>query len=125
MLIKFILSLLTTVAVATVTGYGITSIDIILPCIFALCMVVYNFAEKKLASVTKRDIGIATVLSTVFSLSLVLGAHIDAWDDVVSKPCVMDIAYLVGLIPFFASCIILLFKYLDVKKKRNTGRRES
>ena len=45
MLIKFILSLLTTVAVASVTGYGITSIDIILPCIFALCMVVYNFTE--------------------------------------------------------------------------------
>ena len=121
MLIKFILSLLTTVAVATVTGYGITSIDIILPCIFALCMVVYNFTEKKLASVTKRDIGIATVLSTVFSLSLVLGAHIDAWDDVVSKPGVMDIAYLVGLIPFFAACIILLFKYLDVKKNVTPG----
>ena len=121
MLIKFILSLITTVAIAGVTGYGITSIDIMLPCILALSMVVYCFAEKKLASVNRRDICIATILSGIFSLSLVLGAHIDAWDDIISELGVMDIAYLIGLIPFFAGCIILLFNYLDVKKNVTPG----
>lgn len=129
LLVKLILAYLTTVSMAMVTGYGITGIEIILPCLFALAMIVYELADRKIAAgllgdnkeqaLLKRNLISSAIVGIIFSISVVVGAHIDVWDEIIISFSVRDIFYFIVLSIFFAACIFILFTYIDSKKNND------
>ena len=132
-IVKFILAYLTTVAMAMVSGYGITGIEIILPCVFALAYVVYELAFRHIISlatgddvnkkILKRDMFCSVPLGFVFSLSVTVGSHFDVWDEAITRMGVKDIFYVLILTIFFTSCILILFDFIDKNSKKRSGRK--
>lgn len=105
------LAYVTGLALAMVHGYGITGIEVIVPCLMALAGVVYY----KVASVetVKRDKIMALVVGFVFALTLVVGSKIDYDDAIFVDFGLMDVAIYPFLGLFFASCVLLLFGFRD------------
>lgn len=110
------LSLLTTICIAQVSHYGITGFGIVLPCVFALCILVYNKAwgivteqiEGKLVFI-KKDFTVSAVFGLVVSLATVIGSHIDMDYKTFSSIGLFDVVYAVFLFLFFTAVFRLLF----------------
>ena len=125
------LAYLTGLSLAIVYDYGITGIEVIVPCLMTLAAVVYYKAasvckigmdkaddstvlqRSEQAYISKRDIIICIVIGYIFALTVIVGRKIDFYDNVFSDFSVMDIvAYpLLGL--FFSAVVMLLFAFRD------------
>ena len=125
------LAYLTGLSLAIVYDYGITGIEVIVPCLMALAAVVYYKAASICKTgidktddstvlqrsaqryISKRDITICIIIGYIFALTVIVGRKIDFYDNVFSDFSVMDIvAYpLLGL--FFSAVVMLLFAFRD------------
>ena len=104
------LAYLTGLSLAIVYDYGITGIEVIVPCLMALAAVVYYKAASLLV---KRDIIICAVTGFVFALTVIVGRKIDFYDNVFSDFSVMDIVAYPFLGLFFSAVVMLLFAFRD------------
>lgn len=114
------LSFLTTIAIAVISGYGITGIELLLPCVFALCIIVYLFAIKKYS---KNDLKYTVPIGVILAVASTVGAHIDMDERTFSSMGIKDFALCIFLIPFFMAVIQLLFFSSDVciEKSKSAG----
>lgn len=117
-----ILSLFTTIALAYVSHYGITGIELLLPCVFVLCIIAY---KKAISVYSKKDFKYTISLGAIVSVLTVLGSHIDMDERVFNTIGLLDIIYVFVLIPFFTSVFVLLFFSSDVYKVNNNVNVES
>lgn len=107
------LSFLTMIAMAQVSGYGITGIELLLPCIFALCVIVFSKTKSLVFNgkndFAKKDLKFTIPLGAIASLCAVVGSKIDLDSRSFDSFGIKDIAFIVLLIPFFVSVFSLLF----------------
>lgn len=122
--IKLILAYLTAVSMGIVTGYGITGIEIMLPCIFALALIVYHKADVALKVANKRDIISAIIVGVIFALGVVVGSNIDVWEQTISPVGIKDIVACPVLAVFFSAVVLLLFGFIDKKRKDSSDVKE-
>ena len=108
-LIQAVLALATTVALAQISHYGITGIELLLPCVFALCFIVYNKATAFLKREHAKDIGIALGVGMIAAIAAVIGSHIDMEEHVFNSVGLMDVIYILFIIPLFMGVFLLLF----------------
>ena len=101
------------VSIAQISGYGITGIELMIPCVFALAFVVYNKTSKLFlgehALRVRKDLRFAIPLGIVMASGSVIGSKIDLDERVFASFGAVDIIYIIFLIPFFASILLLLF----------------
>ena len=69
------------VSLAQISGYGITGIELMIPCVFALAFIVYNRTSKLFlgdhSERTRKDLRFAIPLGAVMALGSVIGSKID------------------------------------------------
>lgn len=106
--VMLLLSLADTIALAQISHFGITGIDFLLPCVFALCIIMFNKTVSVYNGTMKRDRIFSTVLALIASVCAVTGSHIDMEARVFNSLSVADFAYMLFLIPFFGSVFLLL-----------------
>ena len=106
-----VMSLLTTIALATVSRYSITGIDILIPCVFALCMVVYSAATKHY---NKADLKFILPLSLIAAIAADLGGLMNMEERTFAACGITDVICIILLLPFFAATLQLLFFSSDV-----------
>lgn len=122
-LILILLSLLTTISLALVSHIGITGFDLLLPCVFALVLLVYSKVTDIIISpvegkmkINKKDLCASVIFGLVASLAAVVGSHIDMDIRVFSSLGLLDCVYEIFLFIFFTSIFRLLFFSLDSSK---------
>lgn len=128
-IIKLILSYGITISIASVTGFGITGIDIMLPFVFICAYIITGrvfdgiFLKRDIVpndntrtyKYSVRDIVWAVVPGFIFAVSVVLGAHFDVWNEVITDFGIKDIVYFVFLLIIFSALILLFFDFVDKK----------
>ncbi len=105
------LAYVTGLALAMVHEYGITGIEVIVPCLMALAAVVY-FKSMSVEAI-KRDRIMAGVVGFMFALTVVLGSKIDHDDGTFADFGFVDVAIYPFLGLFFAACVLLVFDFRD------------
>ncbi len=103
----------TGLALAMVHGYGITGIEVIVPCLMALAAVVYFKAADVWAMALKRDKIMSAVVGFVFALTEVLGSKVDHGDGTFANFGLMDVVMYPFLGLVFMACVLLLFGFRD------------
>ncbi len=128
-IIKLILSYGITISIASVTGFGITGIDIMLPFVFICAYIITGrvfdgiFLKRDIVpndntgtyKYSVRDIVWAVVPGFIFAVSVVMGAHFDVWNEVITDFGIKDIVYFVFLLIIFSALILLFFDFVDKK----------
>lgn len=128
---NFILAYVTVLAVAGVSGYGITGIDIMLPCIFIFAYVIYYRAYKLVISgknpddkrIIRRNIFCAMPVAVLFAAGATIGSHYKIWDQTITSMGAKDCLYFVILAVFFEAGILTIFSLLD-NRESNTDSTE-
>ena len=118
---KLILAYLTTISIAGISGYGITGIEIMLPCIFALTFIVYHTAYNRIIllisescqNVLKRDILCSLPVGILLGAAITTGAHYDIWNQSITAFGMADVIYFVMLSLFLIMAVFILFGALD------------
>lgn len=101
----------TGLALAMVHGYGITGIEVLVPCLMALAAVVYFEAET--IETRRRDKIMAAAVGFVFALTVVLGSKIDHDDGTFAEMGFADVAVYPFLGLFFTACVLIVFGFRD------------
>lgn len=116
------MSFLTMLAIAMVSGFGITGIDIVLPCLFALAFIVFlkvaSILENENSAVYKKDMKFTIPLGIIVSIATVVGSKIDIDAGSFGDFGIIDILYILILLPFCVSLLILLFFSSDAISKK-------
>ena len=131
-IIKYVLMALmafaVSVSIAQISDYGITGIELMLPCVFALSFVVYNRTSKLFlgdyAVRARKDLRFAIPLGVVMSLGSVIGSKIDLDERVFGVVGAADFIYVIFLIPFFTSILLLLFFSLGAVTLTGTAQKD-
>lgn len=107
----FALAYITGISLALVSGYGITNIDILVPCLIALSAMVYYkaFSTRR----TKQDIIFSIIVGFLFATTLVVGSKVDHVNMSFSDFGIKDVLPYPFLGLFFTSCTKLLFVFRD------------
>ena len=104
------------ISLAQISGYGITGIELMIPCVFALSFVVYNRTSKLFlgdySERARKDLRFAIPLGAVMAIGSVIGSKIDLDERVFSSVGAVDLIYIVFLIPFFTSILLLPFFFV-------------
>ncbi len=127
-IIIFALSYLMVTAVAVVTGYGITRIDLILPGAMVVLYMILNIADRRLrqrdktytfkralgleglsATVLEKEVMYMLPLALLFSAGVTVGRHIDVWNQRISRFDETDIVYLMVLTAIVIFFMLVLF----------------
>ena len=103
-------SYLTGLSLAIVSGYRITMIEWIVPCLMAVAGVVYYKASGLLA---KKELKYVLPAGFIFALTVVVGSKIDMYEGTFADVSLMDIAVYPFLGTFFAALLLLLFSFSD------------
>lgn len=132
--IKYLLiigwSFLAMIAMGQICHYGITGIELILPCIFAVCTFVNLKGYKRYEQLKKQnsmlDIKLAIPLGIIVDVCSVIGNKFNMYDYTFEGFSIVDPVYIVFLLPFFICIFVLLFEYSDsiseiMKKNRIIG----
>ena len=115
-----VMAFATAIAIAMVSDYGITGIELMIPCVFALCFILYNktanlyLGEYRLKALA--DIKFTGTLGTIMSIAYVVGSKIDIDDKVFASFGLVDVIYIIFLIPFFVSILHIVFFSADKGK---------
>lgn len=116
------------VSLAQLSGYGITGIELMIPCVFALAFIVYNRTSKLFwgdhSERTRKDLRFAIPLGAVMALGSVIGSKIDLDERVFSSIGAVDLIYMIFLIPFFTSILLLLFFSLGAVTLTGTAQKD-
>lgn len=114
---KIILAFATMLAFAHISHFGITGIDFLLPCVFALCLIVYIKAGSIVLSKDKWKAKtgiISLVLGFICGIAATVGSCIDMETRTFTSFSAIDIFCMIILIPFFAAAFVILFFSSDV-----------
>jgi len=117
-------SFLSMIAMAQICHYGITEIDLMLPCIFAVCALVNTKGFKKYEQMkTQRsmlDIKLAVPLGIIVDVCSVIGNKFNMYEYSFEGFSLIDLVYIVFLVPFFVSIFVILFDFSDtISEKLN------
>lgn len=107
------ISYVTGVALAVVHGYGVTRIEVIVPCLMALTAMVYFKAASGIGRLTKCDRVLYCVLGFLFAFTMILGNKINHDNGTFAEFGFMDAAMYPFLGLFFSACVFLLFQFRD------------
>lgn len=110
------ISYLTGLSLAIVCGYGITGIEVIIPCLMIFAGIVYH---KAMLVTSKKEPGYAAPIGFLFALTLVLGSKIEIYDGIFYDFSLMDLVTFPVLGLFFSAMILLLFSFSDKVKSKN------
>lgn len=124
---EIVLAFVATLSFGQISHYGITGIDYLLPCVFALCVIVFvktgkllwdaksNKSQKR-EDMKKTDITIlwSCILGCICAVAAVVGSHIDMDFRVFTPMSAADVLYVIFLIPFFIAVFVLVFFSSDV-----------
>lgn len=107
---------ITMLVMAQICKYGITGLDIILPCLFVLNILVFLKTYQLLSGNNREYIGLLRCfvpIGMVMDLCTVVGNKIDIDNAKFDDVGIIDVAYILILIPFFVCVVELLFFYAD------------
>lgn len=113
-----IMSYVTTVCMALIAGYGITGIDVLLPCVFVLCLIVYGKVSG-MSGISKRDCIFSSTVGVVFASGLVVGSLFDLASGTVKEFGLVSAVAIVFLSIFFSCVMLIIYKLLDITEPRN------
>lgn len=118
LIVKVIVAYITTLVLGMVSEFGITGIDMILPCVFACALTVYILVDKY---GQRKDAIYGWIMGLIVSAAYVVGNHVTINDKerFVSPFSIFDIAAIIVLTVFFAAVVVLLLSALDIYKKAN------
>jgi hypothetical protein len=108
------LSYLTGIALARISHYSFTRIDIILPCLMALGAVVYYHAGKQ---EYKKEGKYVLPISFVFALTLVVGSKVHVDEETFESFGALDVLALPVLTLLFSAVLVLLLNYTDQRRE--------
>ena len=115
-----VMAFATALAIAMVSDYGITGIELMIPCVFVLCFILYNktvglfIGEYK--SKAFSDLKFTGSLGVIMAIAYVVGSKIDLDERVFSSFGAVDVIYILFLIPFFVSILHIVFFSADEDK---------
>ena len=109
------LSYLTGLALAMVSGYRITMIEWMVPCLMAFAGVVYYKAYRL---IEKKELKFVLPAGFVFAVTVVLGSKIDMDELTFSSLSVKDLAIYPFLGLFFSALLLILFSFSDQLLKK-------
>lgn len=127
-IVNLILAYLSTIAIAGVSGYGITGIEIILPCLFVLAIIVYSKAYDRCVTLTamdankkalKREVFCSLPVGLLLSAAITVGSHYDIWNQTITSIGVFDAVYFALLAVFITASVFVLYGLLDGLKKNS------
>lgn len=107
-----ILSFLSMIALAQVSHYGITGIELLLPCVFALLIIVFCKTLniwKEQNNIVKKDFKLTIPIGIIADAATVVGSKIDIETREFMAFGIKDIIFIIILVPFFVSIFVLLF----------------
>lgn len=115
------LSYLTGLSLGMVSGYGITGIEWMIPCMILLAGVVYYKTTQTLAKgIVKKDVRFSLIPGFLYALTLVVGSKIDMDDRIFSDFSVADFLIWPFLGLFFSALLFLLFTFSDSLCQKET-----
>lgn len=118
-------SYLTGLSLALVSGYGVTGIEWIIPCLMLFAGIIYNKAagllglglqKKEMSSerfMSKKELKFCLPAGFIYALTIVAGSKIDIYDGVFYDVSIMDFFVYPFLALFFSALILLLFAFSD------------
>ncbi len=98
----------TGLSLALVSGYGITGIEWIIPCLMLLAGVIYYKA-----AVVKKELKYCLPAGFIYALTIVAGSKIEIYDGIFADVSIMDFFVYPFLGLFFTALILLLFAASD------------
>lgn len=104
------LAYITGLALSLVSGYGVTGIDILVPCLTVFAGVVYY---KAAAVMQKKDLKYVFPVGLIFALTVVVGSRIDMDDKLFADFSIMDLGMYPFLALFFTAVAAILFPFSD------------
>ena len=108
-----VMAFATAIAIAMVSDYGITGIELMIPCVFALCFILYNKITKLFSGEYKAkaisDLKFTCSLGVIMAIAYVVGSKINLDERVFNQFGAVDVIYILFLIPFFVSIIHIVF----------------
>ncbi len=104
------ISYLTGLSLAIVCGYGITGIEVIIPCLMIFAGIVY---QRALPLFSPKNLRYAAPVGFLFALTLVLGSKIEIYDGIFYDFSLVDVVIFPFLGFFFTALILLLFSFSD------------
>lgn len=110
------LSYLTGLSLSMVSGYRITMIEWIVPCLMAFSGVIYYNAYRLF---DKKELRYVLPTGFVFALTVVVGSKIDMYERTFADMSLRDIAVYPFLGVFFSALLVLLFSFADCVLKTN------
>lgn len=110
------LSYLTGISLAMVSGYRITMIEWIVPCLMVFSGVVYYKAYNL---VSKKELKYVVPAGFVFALTVVVGSKIDMYEMTFADMSLLDFAVYPFLGLFFTALLLHLFAFSDRVLKIN------
>lgn len=105
-----IVSYLTGLSLSLVSGYRITMIEWMVPCLMVLSGIVYYKAGRIMA---KQELKYALPVGFVFALTVVAGSKIEIYEGIFYDVSVKDLLIYPFLGLFFSALFLLLFSYTD------------
>ena len=115
-----VMAFATAIAIAMVSDYGITGIELMIPCVFALCFILYNKITKLFTGEYKAtaisDLKFTCSLGVIMAIAYVVGSKIDLDERVFNPFGAVDVIYILFLIPFFVSILHIVFFSADEGK---------
>ena len=118
-LVIVLISLLSTIGFAQVSHYSITGIELLLPCVFALHIIVLAKALG-LWKAGKAELRFSVPVGIVIDVAVVVGSKIDIDSRVFDAFGIKDIVFIALLVPFFVSIVLLLFFSSDAISEKIT-----
>jgi len=117
-------SFLSMITMGQICHYGITGIELILPCIFAVCLFVIIKGYKRYEQIKEQrntlDIKLAIPLGIVVDVCSVIGNKFNMYEYSFEGFSPIDLVYIVLLFPFFVCIFVLLFEYSDILSEKMT-----
>lgn len=104
------MSYLTGLSLAIVCGYGITGIEVIIPCLMIFAGIVY---QRAVPLFSQKNLRYAAPVGYLFALTLVLGSKIEIYDGIFHDFSLVDVVIFPFLGFFFTALILLLFSFSD------------
>ncbi len=98
----------TGLSLALVSGYGITGIEWIIPCLMLLAGVIYYKA-----AVVKKELKYCLPAGFIYALTIVAGSKIEIYEGIFADVSIMDFFVYPFLGLFFTALILLLFAASD------------
>lgn len=124
MVLRIIASYITTIVLAFVSGYGITGIDLLLPCVFVFVFLIYSYADRV---GLHKDKVYGYIMGFIISLTYITGNHVTINDNerFVSSFTAADLFYVVVLSILFSAIIVIVLQALDKHKASNGGKNDA